>query len=120
MKKYLSLSPALAALCLATACEPAARGGVAFHLQNAGAQPMRQVVVHVRGRSYAVGDIAAGASASVTLHPRGESHIELAQPGRPRLVVDCYMDSGYTGSIHASATTERIVAVDAKVLFAAY
>lgn len=98
----------------------AARRGVAFHLQNAGAEHMRQVVVHVRGRSYAVGDIAAGASASVTLHPRGESHIELAQPGRPRLVVDCYMDSSYTGSIHASATTERIVAVDAKVLFAAY
>ena len=121
MKKVVLLLLALAiVLGVAYASYPVARDGVTLHLTNAGADTMRQVVVHVTGRSYAVGDIAPGASAAIVLHPRGESDIELAQSGHPRLIIGCYLESGYKGSINATATTERIVAVDSKVIFAAY
>ena len=126
MKKILLIALALAA-CLITLVAAvlffetrAERAGVAFTLENAGSKPLRTVVVKVTGRSYELGEMAPGTIKMTTLHPAGESHIELEfSPGR-RLIIDCYIEPGYSGSIRAKVTSQAVVAVDDKTKVAPY
>ncbi len=97
---------------LATAC---AKGGVTFTVRNAGDSVMAGVVVQVTGKAYPVGDLLPGESKSMTLAPTGESHVEIAQIGNPKLVVDCYFEPGYEGTIEARLTETKVVAVKSQL-----
>lgn len=88
---------------------------VTVALVNAGNEPLRSVVVHVTGRSYPVGDIAAGGRTSVDVAPTSDSHVELTSADGPRLIVDCYFGRGYEGSVTADVTRSRVVAVQSDV-----
>ena len=86
--------------------------GVTLTIRNVGGEPMIGVVVHVTGNSYAIGDIASGESKVVKVKPHGESHVELEHQGHPRLVLDCYFETGYSGSITAEVTVLKVVSID--------
>jgi hypothetical protein len=77
--------------------------GVETIIRNAGAEPMRDVRVLVTGRAYALGDIHPNEVRSVHVKPLGESSITIRYTdaaGTPRSAdVDCYIESGYSGSI---------------------
>ena len=68
-----------------------------------GETPLKSVVVHVRGASQDVGDIAAGESKSVSAGPGGESGlvIELKTAGgeRMRSKTNFNLEAGYSGFI---------------------
>jgi hypothetical protein len=87
--------------------------GVALVLTNVGADPLRSLTVHVKGRSYSLGDLAPGSTKSITVNPTGESDIELAFSDARRLKIDCYFESGYEGEIVAKVTAQEVV--EAKV-----
>lgn len=53
------------------------RPGIDVTVRNAGEVTLRDVVVHVTGAAYGIGDLAPGASAKVTVTSKGESHLEL-------------------------------------------
>lgn len=88
---------------------------VTVTLVNAGDEPLRSVVVHVTGRSYPAGDIAAGGRTSVDVAPASDSHVELTSADGPRLTVDCYFGRGYEGSVTANVTRSRVIAVQSDV-----
>jgi len=51
--------------------------GVQVTIQNQGPGPLHEVVVHVTGDSYQVGDIGIGESRTVAVQSHGESHVEI-------------------------------------------
>ena len=53
------------------------RSGIHVTIQNTGRQPLCSVVIHVTGASHSLGDIPPGATAHGTVHPTGESHLEI-------------------------------------------
>ncbi|MQA37015.1 hypothetical protein [Rugamonas aquatica] len=108
MKKRLLL---LLIVCAFVACSRSSSDGVTFIVKNVSTEPLRSMVVHVTGNSYAIGDIEAGASKSVVLHPTSDSHVELAFTDHPRLKVDCYLEYGYGGTLATEITVDRVVAV---------
>jgi hypothetical protein len=87
--------------------------GIHVTIQNTGSAPMRSVVLHVTGRSYSLGDIPAGASATATVKATGESglEIEFTDPNGKvqRLDAGGYFESGYRGTIHVSIKDGTIV-----------
>jgi len=74
------------------------RSGVHVTIQNTGSQPLRSIVLHVTGASYRLGDIAPGDTAEITVHPTGESHLEIeftAPDGQTqRIDAGGYFESG--------------------------
>ena len=90
--------------------------GVTVVLRNRDSTALSDVVIHVTGRDYRVGDIPAGATRQVVVDPIGESHIEISQrhpTGRGRLPVECYFEAGYSGTIDVDVTrTEVTVAAN--------
>jgi hypothetical protein len=90
-------------------------GRVTVTLVNVGNEPLRSAVVHVTGRSYAVGDIAAGGTTSVDVSATSDSHVELTSANGPRLIVDSYFGSGYQGTVSADVTRTRVVNVRSAV-----
>jgi hypothetical protein len=80
--------------------------GIWVTIENTGATPIRSVVLHVTGASYALADIAPKSSTEVRVEPRGESHLEIefTDPnGKPRrLDAGGYFESGYRGTIRLS------------------
>lgn len=121
MKKMLLFCALVATIVLGIMAYPFSREkSITFTATNIGTEAMRSVVVHITGKSYAIGDLAAGASKSVQLHPGTDSHIELALAEHPRLVVDCYFSGGYTGSIAAEVTVDKVVTVNNATVFGAY
>lgn len=97
------------------ACSRFSGDGVTFIVKNVSKETIRSIVVHVTGESYAIGDIEAGASKSVVLHPTSDSHVELASAGHSRLIIDCYLEYGYGGTLAAEITADRVVVRDATV-----
>jgi hypothetical protein len=80
--------------------------GIRVTIQNTGSSKMGSVVLHITAKSYSLGDIAAGGSARVTVHPGGKNHLEIEFTdidGKPkRLNAGGYFD-GYTkGTIRVS------------------
>lgn len=124
MKKFLALGALFFAIIaiiagFAAYLDRPARS-ITFTATNVDTQALRSVVVHITGKAYAIGDIAAGASKSVALEPGADSHVELAFSGHPRLIVDTYFSGGYTGAIAAELTADRVVTVDNALVFGAY
>lgn len=113
MKKWLAVC--VVALVAAIAAAVLIDDRVMVDLKNVGAEPMLGVVVHVTGASYPVGDLAPGASVRVPVQPKGESHVEIAHSTGQRLVVDCYLESGYTGTLEADVTSAKFVATRNRV-----
>lgn len=121
MKKFLLLGAIIVALVAGAAVylwPPA--NTITFTATNVGTEPMRSLVVHITGKSYAIGDLAPGTGKSLQLHPGADSHIELALAGHPRLVIDCYFSGGYSGSIAAEVTVDQVVAINNSLIFGAY
>ncbi len=92
-------------------------GGVAVELINAGPEPMRGVVVHVTGASYAIGELAAGARKKIVVYPTSESHIEIEQSTGQRLVVDCYFETAYSGTLTANISSTQVLSIQDEVTF---
>jgi len=113
VRRFLLIT--MAAIALGPVAYSAEWGGVTFVVKNVGEAPIRSLVVHVTGKSYAVGDIAPGASTSVRLNPTGESHIELEVADHSRMKIDCYFEHGYGGSVAADLTPDGIVAVKSAI-----
>lgn len=110
MKKSLFFAAgAIAVSLMASACS--GRGGVTFVANNVGKDPVKSLVVHITGKSYALGDVEPGHSASVVLDPASESHIELEFADHRRQTIDCYFERGYSGSVTVDMTPARIIAV---------
>lgn len=91
------------------------RNQLTVELTNVGTEPMHGLVIHVTGASYSVGELAPGARKTIPVSPSGESHIELEQSSGRRLVVDCYFESGYSGTISAEVSFARVVSVKCNV-----
>ena len=82
------------------------RSGIHVTILNAGATPLRSVVIHVTGDSHSVGDIAPGGAIRVRVRPTSDSHLEIEftdDDGQlKRLDAGGYFKSGYRGTIQVS------------------
>lgn len=82
------------------------RSGIHVAIHNAGSQPLNSVLLHVTGASYDLGDIASGETAEATVHPEGESHLEIefidAGGQANRLNAGGYFETGGRGTIDIS------------------
>ena len=75
-------------------------------------QPLTDVTAFVTGRSYFVGIIPPGDSASFFAQPTSESHVTLTHFQRPELlVVGAYFEPGYGGMIRAELLPDSVVSV---------
>jgi hypothetical protein len=86
--------------------------GVQVTVRNSGAATIHSVILYVTGGSFPVGDLTPGNSATTTVRPQGDSHVEIGysdSDGEPvRLSVDCYVERGHTGTIDVSIKNRRI------------
>jgi hypothetical protein len=77
--------------------------GVKAVVRNAGTAAMQDVHVVVTGHTYTLGDIQPKEIRSVRVKPTGESRITIrytdASGTSKHVDVDCYIESGYAGSI---------------------
>jgi hypothetical protein len=93
--------------------------GVKTLVRNRGTKTMRDVQVIVTGRSYSIGDIPRREEREVRVNPKGESALALRylDAGRVerRLTVDCYFESGYSGSITVDVVDGAVGRVDNRV-----
>ncbi|WP_332848818.1 hypothetical protein [Massilia sp. S19_KUP03_FR1] len=94
--------------------------GVILTLSNVSAVTMHSATVRVTGNAYAIGDLAPGASKSITVHPRSDSDIELVFDRTRRLKIDCYLVRGDRGKIAAVVTPERVAAVKDETIHSSY
>jgi hypothetical protein len=88
--------------------------GVTVTLRNTDSTALPDVTIHVTGRDYPIGDMPAGATRHVVVDPIGESHIEISHKdgdGRGRLPVDCYFESGYSGTIDIDISQTAVAVV---------
>jgi hypothetical protein len=87
--------------------------GAKVSLENVGTAPLRSVVIRVTGKSYSVGDVAAGESRVVETYPTGESHvvIELVDDdgSKKEFPIDCYFESGYRSIINVKLTASSVL-----------
>jgi hypothetical protein len=92
------------------------RQGVKVRIHNSGSEALREIVVHVAGNSYPLGDLRPGSTVSTRVIAQGESHVEVDfktdRGGSKRLVADCYFEGdGYRGTISVELDSERILKV---------
>lgn len=86
-------------------------GTVDVTIENKGTRTLKSVTLEVRGNPYELGDIEPDASKSVEVEVVGESHIELGQAGRDRLIVEVYIEPGYGGSVHVFVTPDTVLSI---------
>lgn len=116
--KIMKSRYALSSLCVASAiCSVATAAAFWFStlavvVRNTGNTPLRDVVVHVTGNSYSLGDLDAGSQKRVLIEPTGDSHVELSvrevSGHTRRLTGDCYFEPGYHGTIRIDVSDGRI------------
>lgn len=74
---------------------------------------MKGLVVEVTGRSYKLGDIAAGATKSCFVKPTSESHVEISYmlvDGQSRnSSIGCYFEPSFRGRIYAEVKNGEVV-----------
>ena len=77
--------------------------GVEVILVNRSPSPMRDVVIHVTGASYRVGEIAIDQTVRHRVRAASESHLEIefkdSSGELQREIVECYIEPNYSGSI---------------------
>lgn len=80
--------------------------GVRVTVRNSGPTQMGSVVLHITGKSYFLGDVAAGSSVHATVNPASESHLEIEftdGAGKSKRVnAGGYFEAGYRGTIRVS------------------
>ena len=108
-KIILSAAVVLIGLIIIFAAAWVIKSRVTVVIHNVGDETLQSVVVHVTGNSYPVGDIAAGATRTIKVVSKGESHIEIEHSGRKRLVVGTYFEQGYSGKITVDVTPNQVV-----------
>ncbi|MES2898923.1 MAG: hypothetical protein V4723_04295 [Pseudomonadota bacterium] len=118
MKKILAI--AALALVIVYVFARTGQSGVELTLNNAGPDTLRAVIVEVTGRSYNLGDMPHGSSKTITLNATGDSHIELLFSNGRRLVIDCYFQPGYDGSIKVIVTSQAVVAIEDQITSSPY
>jgi len=92
--------------------------GVTVILHNADAVSLSDITIHVTGHDYPIGDIPPGFTKHVLVDPTADSHIEISQrlaDGRERLPVECYFESGYSGTITIAVSTRSATVVDNQI-----
>ena len=79
------------------------QSGVEVILVNHNPAPLRNVVIHVTGASYRIGDLPFDQTVRLRVHTTGESHLEIefknSSNKLQREIVDCYFESNDSGSI---------------------
>ena len=92
------------------------RGGVTAIVKNTGTTPLSSAIVAVTGKTYGIGDIPPNRSASVVVRPQGDSRMTIeyrdAAGTQYSLPVDCYLESGFRGSITVDVSGNKIAKVD--------
>ncbi len=95
-------------------------GPLSVTIRNAGPDQLNDAILHVTGRSYPLGNISAGDSRTVAVNPTSESHLEIEFVDRSgnnsRLIVDCYFEAGYGGTIGVGIRDNKIENVHDRVL----
>lgn len=89
--------------------------GITVEVRNTGTEPLRATIIHVTGNSYPLGDLPAGSSKKVVVEPTSESHVEIEHDGHTPLIVDCYFEPGYTGTIAVEVTPHKIGRVQSSI-----
>lgn len=117
MRRRLFMSGLLAAA-IATAVGVATvwPRGVRVSVTNRGPERLTDVVVHVTGNAYRLGTLEVGASQTVSVRSRGESHVELefthSAGERLRLNAGGYFEAGDEGSVEIELEGDEIVRND--------
>lgn len=62
-----------------------------------------------------LGDLPPGRSKTVKVNATADSHIELRYSNGQRLIIDCYFEPDYIGSIDAKVTSHGVVSVENQV-----
>ena len=82
---------------------------------------MKGLVVEVTGRSYELGDVPAGATKSCRVNPIGESSVEISYTQldgtKKHHDINCYLESGYRGSIHAECNNGGLIQESIKLSY---
>lgn len=110
----LGLSLALVSGCESNPDRPPRSGPTEVRIVNVCGEAIDSVTVHVTGRSYRIGRISAGDSATVSTDPLAESHVELEHslsPGK-RLILDSYFEGGYGGRVRGEVCRDSVLKVD--------
>jgi hypothetical protein len=89
-----------------------AASGMRVSLTNRGPNTLRNATVHVTGRSYLLGDLAAGETRTVKVSPTSESHVEIGfmnpDGSSVRLIAGCYIEPGYRGEIQIDLRDSKL------------
>src|SRR5262245_6479527 len=98
--------------------------GVDVSVRNTGKEPLREVTIHVTGRSYTLGDLAPGSLRTRNVSPRGESSVEVEFANehgkRIRLSAGGYLEPGYGGRIVIEIRDGNVIAVKDEVRISRY
>ena len=96
-----------------------ATAGIKVTVANHGILAMKNVSLHVTGRSYKIPDIAPGSQVSQRVFPTGDSHLEIKftdENNSPMcLRVDCYFENGYRGQMRVYVKDKVIESVEENV-----
>ena len=87
-------------------------------IQNHGPYEMENVIVRVTGNQYQLGRIGKGSRALAQVRAKGDSDIKISYDRSDKaysLIVDCYLESGYSGSIEVEIENDRIAKVTDKI-----
>lgn len=88
------------------------RSGIQVTVENTGTSPLKLVELHVTGRSYELGDIAPGATATARVRSTGESSLDVeftdADGKTQRLNAGGYFESAYRRSIRVEIKDGQI------------
>ncbi len=92
-------------------------GGVSVVVQNKGPERISDVMVHVTGNSYEIGEMEPGQSRKIRVTPKGESHVEItfldASHNQHRVVAECYFEERhYQGTIEVDIAGNKVSRVD--------
>lgn len=85
--------------------------GTELTIENKGHIPLDSVTVHVTGNEYFLGHIPAGDTRTEKVYVKDESHIELSDSRNRRLVLDVYLEPGYSGTVCAKITSDSVLSV---------
>lgn len=111
-KKRWPLAIVMVAICLVTLYAYRFRSGIEVTIHNKEAVPLRSVVLHVTGKSYPLGTIAAGDSALVAVNPVSESSLKIdftqSDGKNNSLDADVYFEANYRGTMRISIRDGKI------------
>ncbi|MFC1790878.1 hypothetical protein ACFL0I_00205 [Gemmatimonadota bacterium] len=97
---------------LLTGC--GSKPGVGLTLENAGDEALESVVILTTGFSYPIGDLDPGEVFTIEVEARSDSHIVLEHGSseRRRLVVNVYLQRGYTGELRVQVNRDSVIDIE--------